>query len=306
MRSASSSLSGRQILAIHMSWSSLPRQSSRLGSSTASFSSSSNEPEWPLTWMRVDLKYSLLEYGYSNAAVLQEWDRRLLGISLDLPATYLNVSEPFSPPTRKDAVHLAAAAAAATDEPTSFLWQAPNSNAVLFFGQKWVELHGFVSRLVDFQHGSPSPAPLLSEKLVSKRYPAWLEHALKLSRARGYWTLYPSKMTASNLATIHNELYTPPEEYEADATRDPSDATEIILADGPLLDRLPNGGNLPPFNQLPLVTWDGLVTKLHDFDSAASDYAAKFRRTIGGCEDLLPSDLLPQKSAGDLFCSKEA
>lgn len=194
-----------------------------------------------------------------------------------------------------------------TDEPTSFLWQAPNSNAVLYFGQRWVELHGFVSRLVEFQHKSPSSSSssLLSEKLVSKKYPAWLEHALKLSRARGYWTLYPSNAAATNLATVHNELFIAPEEYEGDSVEDSIEGTEVTLADGPLLDRLPGGGSLPGFDQLPLLTWDGEVTGLRDFDTFASEYASKFRRTIGGCEGFLPSDLIPEKSAADLFCSKQ-
>jgi len=261
--------------------------------------------------MPVDLKYSLLEYKYSNPALLQEWDRRILGISLDLPATYLNATERFSPPTTKDVVKPAVSTPepVLTDEPTSFLWQAPNSNAVLYFGQRWVELHGFVSRLVEFQHKSPSSSSssssLLSEKLVSKKYPAWLEHALKLSRARGYWTLYPSKVAATNLATIHNELFIAPEEYEGGAVGDSIEGTEVTLAAGPLLDRLPGGGGLPAFDQLPLLTWDGEVTGLRDFDTFASEYASKFRRTIGGCEDFLPSDLIPEKSAADLFCSKQ-
>lgn len=261
----------------------------------------------------IDLTYSLLEYKYSNSALLQEWDRRLLGISLDLPATYLNASEPFSPPTKKDVAQPMftepSTTTPSTDGPTSFLWQAPNSNAVLFFGQRWVELHGFISRLVEFQHKSPSSSTpsssILSEKLINKKYPAWLEYALKLSRARGYWTLYPSEVAATNLATIHNELFIPPEEYEAEG-RGESGGTEVTLAAAPLLDRLPNGGSLPGFDQLPLLTWDGEATKLRSLDASAAEYTKDFRRIIGGCEDLLASDLIPGKSAADLFCSKDA
>ncbi|KAK3390382.1 hypothetical protein B0H63DRAFT_519608 [Podospora didyma] len=248
------------------------------------------------------LKYAVLEYTCSTAAVLQEWDSRLFGISLDLPSTLLGGPNEFRPPAKQDASRSRAAPA---DDATTFLWQAPNSNAVLYMGQKWVELHEFVSRLLEFQH-TITPVPhFFADKFVSKRYPSWLEHALKLSRARGYWTLYPSQPTASNLATVHHELNKGPEEYEPELERDSAQVTEVTLTSGPLLNSLPSGGSLLPFNEMPLLLWDGTPTTLTDLDSAAADYVAEFRHLIGGCETLEPEDLIPRKSVGDLFCTKD-
>lgn len=229
-----------------------------------------------------------------------------MGISLDLPSTYLNDSTSFTPPTKKDAAHQSTEHR--PDGPTPFLWQAPSSNAVLFFGQKWVELHGFVSRLTDVQHRFPaSPAGFLSAKSASKKYPSWLEHALRLSRARGYWTLYPGE--GSNLATVHTELYRPPEEYEDELALESGEKKESgaagrkTLAKTLVLDH--NGGLLPPFAELPLLSWDGRVVGLEELDREAAEYTTEFRGSVGGCEDLKPFELLAKASAADLFCEKE-
>ncbi|KAK4214826.1 hypothetical protein QBC37DRAFT_141170 [Rhypophila decipiens] len=253
------------------------------------------------------LKYSVLQYSLSGTAAYQEWDSRLLGISLDLPPTYLNGSTTFSPPApvKKDTVE---PSSPRSESSTPFLWQAPNSNAVLYMGQKWIELHDFVSRLLYMQH-NPATAPpptFFSDKSVSKRYPSWLEHVLKLSRARGYWTVYPSKFMAKSLAVVHNELSSSPEEYKSEELpRRPADVTENSLASGPLLDSLPDTDFIPAFNDMPLLLWDGTDTTLDILDDEAAKYTARFRDAVGGCDVLDPDELLPiPKSTRDLFCSK--
>ncbi|KAK3323504.1 hypothetical protein B0T19DRAFT_450275 [Cercophora scortea] len=253
------------------------------------------------------LKYCVLEYINSAVAVIQEWDSRLLGISLDLPSTHLNASEPFTPPSRKvskDAIN--PPPAPETDDPTSFLWQAPNSNAVLYTGLKWVELHDFVSRILTVQHSTTTQSPpFFAQKTVSKRYPSWLEHALELSRARGYWTLYPSSKTARNLAVVHRELYKAPEEYESEIDNQADDVGEAMLATGPLLESLPNNGNLLPFNEMPLLSWDGRVTEVGEMNEDAAEYTRAFRTAVGGCEKLDAKELAPGRSVKDLFCSRD-
>ena len=252
-------------------------------------------------FLRVDLKYTILEYKHSTAALYQEWDTRLLGISLELPSTNIDGTSPFSPPPTLESVQ---AGRKTLDTATPFLWQAPNSNGALYFGEKWVELHGFVSHLLAIQPNLQQPSELLAKKLVSKKFPSWLEHALRLSRARGYWTLYPSQTTVTNLATVHNELYNPPEEYEKETSQDmPDAAQELTLGPGSLLDSLPDGGSLAPFNDLPLVSWDGKQTKLQQMNDEALSFAAEFRRSVGGCTMERSAETLPDKSARDLFCT---
>ncbi len=253
-----------------------------------------------------DVKYAVLYYLYSGPALTQEWDSRLLGISLDLPSTLLDGSKPFTAPPIK-----APSGAKADDAngPSSFLWQAPNSNAALFTAQKWMELHALVSNMVSFQHSSPSLPPFF-DKQVSKKHPAWLEHALRLSRARGYFTLYPS---IKNLATVHNELYRAPEEYEADAPRGGSGgggARDVELPvpapGGTLVDSLPGRGRLLDFDEMPLLLWDGTpAATLGRLDEAAAAYADGFRRAVGGCQALAPEDLVAKTSTADLFCIKD-
>ncbi|KAK4156527.1 hypothetical protein C8A00DRAFT_12560 [Chaetomidium leptoderma] len=244
------------------------------------------------------LKYSVLQYLYSGAAVNQEWDSRLLGLSLDLPTTHLDGSKRFTPPAGKGATE--------GDKSTPFLWQAPNSNAALFTGQKWMELHAMVSNLIEYQHQTPSLPAFFTQKAVSKRYPSWLEHALRLSRARGYWTLYPSEVTARHLATIHKELYRAPEEYERELAKDTQGTTaELPVSRGMLFESLPNDGRLLGFGEMPLLLWDGRTTGLPYLDDAAAAYADDFRRAVGGCQALAPGDLVARKSMGDLFCVRD-
>lgn len=238
----------------------------------------------------LDLKYSVLHYLYSGAALAQEWDSRLLGISLNLPSTHLDGSKSFAPPPEKGG--------------TSFLWQAPDSNAALFTGQKWIELHALASHLIDYQHKTQPPPAFFADKLVSKRYPSWLEHALKLSRARGYWTLYPSEASARNLAILHSELYRAPEEYGRELEKEAPKSAELPAPGNTLFESLPGGGLLP-FDEMPLLLWDGAATTLSHLDKAAATYTDEFRRAVGGCQVLTPEDLLAKKSMRDLFCMKD-
>lgn len=246
------------------------------------------------------IKMTVLEYRYSNQAISQSWGKRLFGISLDAPSTYSSGS-PFTPPTRAPANSGRPGSQPTTDIPTSVLWQAPNSNAILFTGEKWAELHGFVSHTLEAQHAATSPLKLLTEKSVSKDYPAWMEHVLRLCRAQGYWTMYPSPQLAANLATIHHELNHRPEEYENDGVMsEHDDEDEIIIHKASLLDSLPSNGLLPRFQEMPLLTWEGSKTTVQELDEDAISYATQFRNTVGGCEGIK----MPQ-TAGYLFCRGE-
>ncbi|RYP57961.1 hypothetical protein DL769_009183 [Monosporascus sp. CRB-8-3] len=260
------------------------------------------------------LKYTLLGYNRNSM--------RLFAISLEQPTRLLNEKEPLIPPTSKGDV--GPVGEVVGDAPTAFLWQAPSSNAVLYLGEKWMDLHNFVSRSLAAKQSPGSASTLLTDKLVSKKHPSWLEHALRLARMRGYYTLYPGEETAKNLATVHSELYRLPEEYAGegnsqkfladDATDEEVEAarkqalgeTESSLAPMSLLDSLPNGGELRPLSKLPLLSWDGRKTDLVAVDESAATYATEFRSTVGGCstsnkEDHSSENLLTR----DLFCVKE-
>lgn len=251
-----------------------------------------------LTTHCTDLKYALLEYSYSVPATMQQWDSRLLGISLELPSTHPgDALKPFSPPSASKKAATAQQKQQQKKTPTNtntpFLWQAPGSSAILYSGQKWRELHNLVSKSLEFahhqQHDSSTNTALtfFTQKQISKHYPSWLEHALRLTRARGYFTLYPSPQTARNLATVHNELYRAPEEYRQDdhlGGTEPKyrqQKDEISLSPGLLLDSLPTGGNLLPFGDMPLLDWEGRTTSLAEVDKRAGEFVDKFRRAVG-------------------------
>ncbi|KAK9776767.1 hypothetical protein AB5N19_10645 [Seiridium cardinale] len=260
------------------------------------------------------LKYTLLEYRYSEASHIQHWDARLLGISLEQPLKQLSGDEQFTPP-------LSHVQKSDQDIPSSFLWQAPTSHAMLFMGEKWIELHDLVARSLDVQKTSDSVPSLLSKKLVSTRHPSWLEHALRLSRLRGYWTLYPGEDTAKSLATVHTELQHAPEEYSTEdetlALTDKASDEEIEqlmekLKTGPelgltsasSLQGLLDAGSLRPFGNLPLLTWDGTKTDLQGLDSLAAGYAVDFKSQVGNCDGEALNIKRVDMSTKDLFCSE--
>jgi hypothetical protein len=255
------------------------------------------------------LKYTLLEYKYSFSKA--DTQQSLMALSLDIPSTYLNDSTSFVPPL----TNITKGSNVVAEGIAPFLWQAPNSNAALYFGEKWVELHDFVAQLLSSQHAVPAPATL-NKKDVSKTYPSWLEHVLKLARARGYWTIYPNFEDADSLATLHNDLYQPPEEYreevEAEAsdgelTADPATHLSLKHAETPLITKsllsmLPFKGELPKIADMPLLSWDGNRITVTDLERHAVEYSSVFRREIGRCDSNAPENLRSDFGAEDLFC----
>lgn len=210
---------------------------------------------------------------YSGPASRPEWDDRVVGINLDLPSTYLNASEAFVPPEDPDV------------RSPAFLWQAPSSNAILITGEKWTELHDFVSRSLDFRNAAATPPTILTEKVVSKAYPAWLENLLQLCRLRGYVTLYPGLETAATLATAHDDLAQLPEEYHESESQPAKKRKEVVLGETSLdtLHTLPDDGDLLPLDSLPLLGWSGEETTIEALDDEAKKYLSEFRGTVG-CE----------------------
>ncbi|KAH6659361.1 hypothetical protein BKA67DRAFT_652593 [Truncatella angustata] len=261
------------------------------------------------------LKYTMLEYRYSEASHVQHWDARLFGISLEQPLKQLNGEDQLSPPLSKNK-------GSEQDISSSFLWQAPTSRAMLFMGEKWMELHDLVSRSLEVQQTSDATPSLLSKKLISTQHPAWLEHALRLSRLRGYWTLYPGEETAKSLVTVHTDLSHIPEEYaktEEPLKLDDKASEEEIekvmkklktshdsnLSAGLSLQTLLEAGALRAFGNLPLITFDGTKTDLQGLDELAAKFALAFKTQVGRCNKADTETKRVATSAKDLFCTDD-
>lgn len=263
------------------------------------------------------LKYLLFEYRYSATAEFHNWGRHLFGISLEQPLMTLDGKQPFIPPLFQ---HPEGINTQSGKTSNPFLWQAPTSNAVLLLGEKWMELHDFVSRTLQVKEASDVVPMTISEKAIGIQHPSWLEHALRLARVRGYWFLYPGIEVAEHLASIHGELYNVPEEYmnaeapgsgtvgdkEAESMkRQIRSAPEIQLSPVSLLDTLPDNGYLWPLTALPIAAWEGAEADPRDFRLNANDFELTFKKTVGGC-DLESGEGLKNyemASARDLFCN---
>ncbi|KAI1127360.1 hypothetical protein F5Y10DRAFT_278161 [Nemania abortiva] len=253
------------------------------------------------------LKYLLLEYRYSSTAGFHNWGQHLFGISLEQPPVTLDGKEPFSPPLFQ---HPEDINGQLGRTPNPFLWQAPTSNALLFVGEKWMELHDFVSRTMQATESLDVIPPIVSEKVISKQHPSWLEHALRLARVRDYSFVYPGKELSEHLATAHGELYRIPEEYAGSEeigsiTQNMRSTPEIQLSSLSLLDMLPNNGVLWPLTALPVAAWGGAEADPRDLRTSANDFELAFKKAVGRCDPESGKGQKPYEagSAQDLFCN---
>lgn len=249
------------------------------------------------------LKYTLLQHRYSSTANNEDLGDKMLGISFASPKNLLDSSQPLNVPQKNG-------------EPGwqgAFLWQAPSSDSLLVSGERWVELHGLISQVLEKQHSSSQSPVLLAHKEVSKQYPSWLEYILQLSRLRGYYTLYPGSETASVVMGVHNDLPELPEEYGSDqeahdeAFGDDFRDRATLLFDPysrvNILATLRGDGTLPPLIDLPVLSWDGKsVSGVVELEDKARVFATQFRREVGQCaED--EEEKAFDRYARDLFCT---
>jgi hypothetical protein len=248
------------------------------------------------------LKYSILFYKHSARA--QQEGSKLLGISLDLPSVKrTSESEVFTPPVPQSPDRTQDTK---QENIPSFLWQVPNSNAALYFGDKWAEFHMFVSNRLAISDDIPSQA-----KLISTKYPAFMEYLLEMMRVKGYFMIYPSfpGWSAAPLATVHTDLYYPPEEFSHESSlkqsenigglssEKPVDRAHTIM---PLLDTFELGQSF--LGRIPLLSYDAERLTEKMLQERTVDYAKDFRIRYGGCSQ--DSNFVDDSTA-HLFCHKE-
>lgn len=234
-----------------------------------------------------------------------------MGIGFQSPTTHLDASTPFTVPEGSDSETPSRSSGA-------FLWQSPSSDATLFLGDKWMELHGYVSQLLEAQISKEEMPAMLAREEISKQYPSWLEYVLQLVRLRGYLTLYPSVATSNVIMGSHSDLGNTPEEHLGDkklgesvengkedaATGfDPTSQVDMLAT-------LPKEGHFVDLPQLPLLSLEGTTSTLGIIKTNAQARAKQFRREVGQCpvpkgeEAELDEDDEPKadKWARDLFC----
>ncbi|UKZ47342.1 hypothetical protein TrVGV298_001560 [Trichoderma virens] len=221
------------------------------------------------------VKYSLLQRRYSTIASRQDWESKLFGISFSAPTTYLDDTTQFVPPKPLEGQEF-------DTEGTPFLWQAPNSDAILILGDKWIELHGYVSQLLEKQHASSTTPDLLAKK----------------------------EQTANAIIGVHTDLHDVPEEYEGEEDSEQGQDSIKLAAElfdpasqVDMLATLPHEGELPLLYHLPWLTWDGKETYDGAIQKIAANYKQAFRSQVGQCKDE-SMDVVPvvDSYARDLFC----
>ena len=272
------------------------------------------------------LFFNLLEYRYSmyNTGTLQS--DSLAGISLITPSSHFDTQAPFSPPSPlppqlKES--LQGKIPLEATELTPFLWQAPDTIATLYFGNRWLELHSYLSLRISTP---TTPTP----RLLPPTTPAFAEPLYELMRLRGYTILYPN-LPSHSIAIRNSSPRIQPEFTNDAATTFPpnplsSDSSQPQnfnpytpylfppepqpplpahpLVDTPLTNILPPPADLPELTSLPLLDAIGNLITAPNFAKLALTEAATFRFMVGSC----PEDVYPAVVPGvadDLFCDAD-
>jgi hypothetical protein len=272
------------------------------------------------------LMYNLLEFRYSADGSAEDW--YTMGISLEHPSVYLNGTS-FKSPTTKDMNHPEYKKQYASQE-APFLWQAPSNAATLFFGDKWAELHSFLTARIS----AGNHAKTIKNKLISERFPAWMEYALELMRAHSYVIIYPGVYNEERLVTVHKELSRIPDEFtplpkqeeddrefteapvsgEAfmraeDAPQESVQAEPDVLSNAtPLHALLPFNGALPTVPEMAHLLYDGEPTSAERVRGLSKVFALDFAKTIGNCKSDPPKGKRRSRKMGaalDLFCNED-
>jgi hypothetical protein len=244
------------------------------------------------------VKYAVLEYKYAYYKTPDS--NSLLGVALTIPSFNLNHSAPFTAPT----VELDSGISMEDEtSATHFLYQAPSSNAALYFGDKWKEFHSFLTYRLNAENVIDRP------KQTASTEPAWLDYLLELTLARGYSMLYPAWTSKSGIATVHNELFQGPEEYASNREQiNPEhDPQEPSLNESPsLLSFLPSDGDLPALNGIPyLAQNEDLLDTAAKRTQATDKYFQAFRREVGMCQKASTDVPMEEHGAKDLFCAED-
>lgn len=282
------------------------------------------------------LLYSILEYHYSYSAAYNS--DRLVGLALSSPQFYLDGRSPFKSPAIKDLngrkAESGGGKAGDDEEAIPFLWQAPNADATLIFGDKWAEFHDYLKNRLRAAHEPAAlhQPPIKTAKVISETQPGWLEYMLELMRARGWTLLYPAARESGSLVTVHKELYQPPEEFvkppvsrkQVDETEkplpDPSEPflsgevsppsespreqRNVVQHSQPLHAILPFDGELPGLPNMASMTYSGEIVASHVLQNMLWTYKEQLRAKAGGCTLKQAGLNRPYVSgrADDLFC----
>ena len=253
------------------------------------------------------LLYNILEYKHSMYGANTFQAANLIGLSLDLPSYYPDNTTPFQPPQPLPSPVATSTPGGpeislASPNPSPFLYKSPSSQATLYFGTFWLELHSYLSH---FTVLPSSPAAL-----IPPLNPPYLTHIQTLVLARAYTILYPS---TSFIAKVHNDPHTPPE-YAPPTTstytsQSPRHKEQPLLTSH-LLTLLPNEGDLPELATLPLLSHTGAPTDYHSANQAALKFADKFKTNIGRCVAgaVMGKGMHKYRNFGtadDLFCLDE-
>jgi hypothetical protein len=260
------------------------------------------------------LMYATLRYKHSQE--FPELSTRMMGISLDLPS---------HAPDRKNL-----APYEGRESKRLTLWQAPTSTAALYFGDKWAELHTFLSYrlLLDSHLAQKSP----NTPTFSHEYPAYLQAMFEMMQTQGFYMLYPTFMReeGSSALTSHRELTQSPEEYVIEILEKSADTEplKINLKAGrpltaeeelksltnaeqrafpaslvaPLVEFMSNGlpNDSSPESEVHMFSFQGELQQMAFSWSIARKAAEAFAVSVGGCTKY--DDEQGDMSVAGLFC----
>jgi hypothetical protein len=216
----------------------------------------------PLFYQHV--RYYLLKYRYG---INHNNYPPVMGIGLDMPMLHVNGSAAFVPPSLDDLeanVVTDTRPVSKSVRPT-FLWEAPNAGAALYFGDAWAEFHSFLTLRLQQFHGKDGAIP--KKKVVGGHLPTWAEFMLEFMRARGASLMYPGAVSSKEaFVTVHNEMHHGPEEFESRGK--------------PVPNRKRAAGDTPDGPSDPAIPAPGADSSASDTGRASSPFAEPLRREL--------------------------
>ena len=255
------------------------------------------------------LMYMVLEYKYGGR--MESISSGQLGVSLTPPSSLKRSSAHAMPVT---------------------LWQNPSSEAALYFGDEWVQFHGFL------KHRLSSDPQLLqsidAELSLPVDWPTWLRIVMEWMQIHGRFMIYPNiKNTKSPLVTIHSELQQRPEEHTsrtekdtvlskalrlggdgnvltAEGERGQPDWEQAMLSTPSLADVLSgmvarSGSSIPRPDDLSAYDYYGKAISWTEAEVQASNYSERFAKTVGKCPARSEGGSLEKDGLSFLFCEDQ-
>ena len=199
------------------------------------------------------------------------------------------------------------------------LSQAIEGSAVLFFGDRWNELHNFVTLRL---YADPEWERTVATAFSPEKAPAWLQAISELLQAQGMFMLHVNPGGgASPLITVHNEIASARASGRIDVSdlsafsiKEKSDVLVVdedwqkqkpehfMLATASVTSLLGEQERSLAFDDVSVIDHSGKLLTWKEVDIVTKTFRESFAKTVGGCQSVEHLEQSERSEIGRLFC----